>query len=254
MGLNRILRRMGLPFWTFLGVAVSVTVITYGGRIVETMVGGVLNVTGLSGEAANYVVNVVIIFIAFSPVLFAYIWQKKEFNLRRMHIVGGDLAHPQPKKALVLLVSNPNSAMHAIKYHLDGGLLERLWLIPSGDKAKDQFGLGTLSTAEEIREECKALAMSKGTKLKIEVHDGVSPADAQDTFDYVNRIFRLRDYRPEEIVADFTGGTKPMTVGMIMACLPRERELQYVPYNQQTREMHGPYLIDYRHSAFDLVG
>lgn len=245
---------MGLPFWTFLGVVVSVSVITYGGRIVENLVGGILNVTGLSRETASYVVNIILVLIAFSPVLIAYLWQKKEFNLRRMHIIGADLTQPVGKKALVLLVSNPSSAIHAIKYHLDAGRLERIWLIPSSDKAKEKFGPGTRSTAEKIKEECKALAEAKGTKLKIEVHDGVSPADAQDTFDYVNRIFRLRAYKAEEIVADFTGGTKPMTVGMIMACLPRERELQYVPYNHQTEEMHGPYLIDYRHSAFDLVG
>lgn len=84
--------------------------------------------------------------------------------------------------------------------------------------------------------------------------NGVSPADAQDTFDAVNRIFRSSGYEPEDIIADFTGGTKPMSVGMIMACLPAQRSLEYVSYNPVTKTSFGPYLIDYQHSAFDLIG
>lgn len=88
----------------------------------------------------------------------------------------------------------------------------------------------------------------------MKINSEVSPGDAQDTFDHVNRIFRIAGFSPQEIIADFTGGTKPMTVGMIMACLPRERDLEYVPFNPQSKQMHGPYLIDYQHGAFDLVG
>ena len=36
--------------------------------------------------------------------------------------------------------------------------------------------------------------------------NGVSPTDAQDTFDAVGRIFRERSLPTEEIVADFTEG------------------------------------------------
>ncbi|NJK52820.1 MAG: hypothetical protein HC936_08255 [Leptolyngbyaceae cyanobacterium SU_3_3] len=83
---------------------------------------------------------------------------------------------------------------------------------------------------------------------------GVSPGDSQDTFDLVNQIYRRSGYEPQELIADFTGGTKPMSVGMIMACLPSERELEYVSYTPETRQMHGPYRVDYQHKAFDLIG
>jgi len=87
---------------------------------------------------------------------------------------------------------------------------------------------------------------------------GVSAGDAQDTFDQVNRVYRVDASRlqlaAEEIIADFTGGTKPMSVGMIMACLPVDRSLEYVAFNQPAKRMSGPFLVDYQHSAFDLIG
>ena len=45
-----------------------------------------------------------------------------------------------------------------------------------------------------------------------------------------------------DIIADFTGGTKAMTCGMIMACLDEGRDCQYVPQDEQQR-MHPPILI-----------
>ena len=89
--------------------------------------------------------------------------------------------------------------------------------------------------------------------LKIKVENAVSPGDAQDTYRLVNDIFRKSDYLPSDIIADFTGGNKPMSFGMIMACLSEERELQYVSFNPETKKMNGPFVLEsYQYSLFDL--
>ena len=45
-----------------------------------------------------------------------------------------------------------------------------------------------------------------------------------------------------------------MSVGMIIACLKRDRELEYVSFVSASKQSFGPFLIDYQHTAFDLVG
>jgi hypothetical protein len=44
-----------------------------------------------------------------------------------------------------------------------------------------------------------------------------------------------------------------MSVGMIMACLNADLDLEYVPCNAEGKSC-GPYLVDYQYSAFDLIG
>ena len=52
-----------------------------------------------------------------------------------------------------------------------------------------------------------------------------------EPFDLVNRVYRTEAGRlhldTENIIADFTGGTKPMSAGMIVACADR-RPMQYM--------------------------
>jgi hypothetical protein len=151
---------------------------------------------------------------------------------------------------IFILVSKEESAIHSIQYHKDKGKLERVWLIPSSDAEIERFGSSSRDIANNIIKACKNFG------INAEAIAEVSPADAQDTFDAVRRIYRNAStygLEPIDIGADFTGGTKPMTLGMIMACLPPERELEYVSYNNKTNQMYGPYFIDYRHAIFDLL-
>ena len=254
MGVTRILRRMGLPGWAFLGAAVSATVIFYGGKALEQTLDPLFE--GFGQRTRIFLVSLCLMIAALTvPVLLAWLWQKSQFNIARMHISGREFRLPDQKRGLIILVSNLNSAIYAIRHHLgENGSLERVWLIPSNSQEQEKFGPSSMRLAKEIETQCRALTAEVGGNVKVEISSEVSPGDAQDTFDHVNRIFRIAGFTEDEIIADFTGGTKPMTVGMIMACLPRERDLEYVPYNPQTKAMHGPYLIDYQHTAFDLVG
>jgi hypothetical protein len=257
--LGRVFRRMGLPAWTFLGVGISAIWFTYIGTLIEMLLRDGLKKIGLDVSVHHriaYVPPTVVFLIPFIVVLFAWTWQSAKYGISKLRLTGTGLPQPDGKKGLMLLVSKPDSAMFAIEYHLaTKGVLEKVWLIPSNDVEIEKFGHSSMPIAETIRQRCLDLAVSLGRRVLVEVHNtGVSPADAQDTFDYVNRIFRQSGYEPSELIADFTGGTKPMSVGMIMACLPTERQLEYVSLNAQSKQSFGPFLIDYQHAAFDLVG
>ena len=162
-----------------------------------------------------------------------------------------------PKRpGLILLVSREESAMFAIRHHFLDGPLRKVWLIPSAVLGNDDaayFGESSLPIAQAIRASANAMARSAGRELEIIIHPtGVSPSDSQATFDYVRRIIRERHFQADEIVADFTGGTKPMTIGLVMACLSPDIPLEYVPFHTPTKHMHGPFFIDYRSELFDL--
>jgi len=204
-------------------------------------------VVGKPIDPISYISPLITFLIPCLVVWVISLWNKQRRNVKRFY---SQLDKPKGKKCLIILVSNQDSAKFAIEYHLNKGSLEQVYLIPSNDSVSVQFGSSTKEKAKEIQENC--------TKdfpiLKVEIDRKVSPADAQDTFDTVNKIFRTSGYEVDEIIADFTGGTKPMSVGMIMACLPTKRELEYVAFNFATKTSSGPFLIDYQYTAFDLIG
>jgi hypothetical protein len=255
MGFGRVFRKLGLPFWTFVGVGVSAIWFNTLGSLVEKLARDTL----VSGEKPplmlTYVPTLLVFAMPFVAVLTAYLYQRSRFRLSKLRLKGGGLARPGGKRGLILLVSNKESALFAIRYHFEElKKLEKVWLIPSNSSEAETFGPSSGIVAEEIKKECEALELAAGRPLEVVIHrSGVSPADSQDTFDYVRRIFRSEEYEPGELIADFTGGTKPMSVGVIMACLPSERELEYVSFNP-AKGSHGPFLIDYQHRAFDLIG
>lgn len=256
MKLGRVFRKLGLPFWTFAGIGVSGLWFSSFGLLVEKGMRDWLRLNEKSPLWKTYLPTLLVFALPLVAVGLVWLWHKARYGTAAGVWRGGGLAQPEGKKGLILLVSNPASAMFAIGYHFrDKQALERVWLIPSNDARNAEFGTGSRPQAEQIKQEAATLAESAGRPLAVTIHDtGVSPAEAQDTYDYVNRIYRQSGYEPDEIIADFTGGTKPMSVGMIMACLPAQRELEYVSFNPAAKTSHGPYLIDYQHRAFDLMG
>jgi hypothetical protein len=159
------------------------------------------------------------------------------------------LAKPDGKKGLILLVSRRDHADFAIRYHWEEKkTLTHVWLIPSSKPDSEIFGRSTMGEAEKIRDYWK----EEAPDLVIEIKpNGVSPGESRETFNYVEDIFESRKIQAEDIIADFTGGTKPMTIGMIMACLEENRELEYSAYNGA--QSSGPYEVNYDHDLFRLL-
>jgi hypothetical protein len=253
---GRVFRRMGLPAWTFFGIGIAAIWFNTLSELLEAGVTEVLKSLHWPTTITFWFAKVLVIVIPFLLVTGVAMWQQAKHRVASGRAQGADLKQPAGKLVLLLLVSNLESAMFAIRYHFaTHKRLVQVHLIYSSDQQADKFGGSSRSIADQIAQEAQTLAQSEGRDLAVTVPDhGVSPADAQDTFDYVNRIYRNSGCEPGDIIADFTGGTKPMTTGMIMACLKSDRELEYVPFNPKTRSSSGPYLIDYQHTAFDLIG
>ncbi len=115
------------------------------------------------------------------------------------------------------------AAATAIEYHLgDDGTLKVCWLVASSGEQ------GSVVMAERIRglyeHRCRILIYPVG-----------DPFSVQDTYDAVQRIYNEEIYKdefrelgltPDRVIADFTGGTAPMTAGMVLAC-GQDRPMQY---------------------------
>lgn len=251
--LGRVFRKMGLPIWTFTGVGISAIWFNYLGSLLEKLLRDLLRLNPNPASLGDYVPSLIVSLVPFLLVLVIGLWQRGHQSSKRRFVSSG-LQKPEGKKGLILLVSRVESAMFSIQYHfVEQKTLERVWLLPSNTSNTGEFGTGTLAIAQEIQRQCEVLAQDQGVPLQVEIFDqGVSPGDSQDTFDLVNRVFRRSGYETSELIADFTGGTKPMSVGMIMACLPAERELEYV--SLAAGRSRGPFVVDYQHRVFDLVG
>jgi CRISPR-associated protein (Cas_Cas02710) len=249
--LGRVFRRLGLPPWTFAGIGLTSIWFNYLGALLEKLLRDGLRLNASPTTPADYIPGILVFLTPFIVLIAIALFQKKQ---RAYPGLLSHLQQPEGKRGLILLVSNPNSASFAIEYHLKKGTLESVWLLPSDGSDEREFGSGTYPIAQAIQQNAQTLMAKYKRQIQVNIHrTGVSPSDSQDTFDAVNRIFRQSGYEPYEVIADFTGGTKPMTAGMIMACLPAERQLEYVSYTVADQRSHGPFLVDYQHKAFDLM-
>lgn len=127
-----------------------------------------------------------------------------------------DIPHPARRKGLIAFVSLTQRAHleKAIAYHREA--LERVWLIATKDV------------------EAAAYELKRGyetPQLSVDVISLDNQWDLLRCKEVVERVYRERlgALTEEDVIADFTGGTKPMTVGMIFACMTPARKLEYVP-------------------------
>lgn len=142
-----------------------------------------------------------------------------------------DDQQPAKYRGLIVIVGtgrpgeNPmsQSAGQAVDYHLavqpEQIGLEICWLICSGGE------YGSLNVAQALQAICK----ERGLKAYLRpVGDAFS---VQESYNLIQRIYTDEasdvGLSEAEIIADFTGGTKPMSAGMILACGER-RPMQYM--------------------------
>jgi len=128
---------------------------------------------------------------------------------------------PEGRVGLLVLVSpRKATAPRAIEYHLkDRKTLRFCWLIAT---------TRSLDTAEE-------LASTYEPHLE-KIYWGkdylVDPDRVEDTCSLVTRIFEREvpacGLTGQEVIGDITGGMKPMTAGMAVACLTQNCDMQYM--------------------------
>lgn len=170
---------------------------------------------------------------AIGLVLLVGLWVFSEIieKIEAKNVVTKEM-QPDQFPGLIILIgpgrpeSDPQNLSHnvAIKYHLkhphdDGLFLRVCWLIATaGEK-------GSVDLAQKVREQYKT------SGIKIVLHVLKDAFDVQEAYETVQKIYEQEaaehDLLPGQIISDFTGGTKPMSAGMILACQD-QWPLQYV--------------------------
>lgn len=159
--------------------------------------------------------SAVALLIAVVYLAFAIGFLRARLFTRREYGVLG-IPHPARRRGLIAFVSLTQRAHleKAISYHREA--LEHVWLIATKDA------------------EAMALELKRNYEtphLFVDVIRLDNQWDLLRCKEVVERVYteKLSTLTEQDVIADFTGGTKPMTVGMIFACMTPERKLQYVP-------------------------
>ena len=152
-------------------------------------------------------------------IILAYAaWDRRLFRHQKPRIVG---KQPQPRRGLIMLISNEVTAQAAIEHHHEKleyvwfivtmrtqGLPAKLWRPLIGVVHSDQLVLDPWRPAETANAVSRAILHARGLGLSM-----------------------------DEIICDVTGGTKAMTYGAILACQKEGVALEMTPaeYNVQLK-------------------
>jgi len=124
--------------------------------------------------------------------------------------------------------SNLQPTLEAILSH--AGRLEHCWLLATrGEEVAGSLPYARLlaeylSTSEGVR--CQ---FHYGEEYTISLNDDALVLNK--TYDQVRQVFREAaqlDIPPREMVADITTGVRSMTLGMVLACLDRDQDIEFV--------------------------
>lgn len=172
------------------------------------LIGAIVNLaTGVFQELAGVAWTVVLlILILLVTWIFINLYTRSvRRRLARGARVIEDRPSPPKQKGLIVMITPAPTARVAVDYHL--AELKHLWLIVTPQMA--ETGQTLQNYAESNGVECHSL------DLKDEY-------DAQSCYylvrDVYERYAARSGLKSEEIAADITGGTKPMTAAMVLAC------------------------------------
>jgi hypothetical protein len=160
--------------------------------------------------------------------------------------------------------SNFDVPLQAIRHHLKDGSLCHVWLICTDDASDRQGNIvmddkgrpkspGSYRVAPYLEKfiheashrdlvESAGLDFTQASKVRFHYHHDKNPKPnclvnyfgeqgTRDVFRTVNYIFdeevELTGLEPNQVICDFTGARATHTVGMVLACLPAARRIQY---------------------------
>jgi len=149
---------------------------------------------------------------------------------KRVELAPGIGAQPERYKGLIVLGSitkdvrkEPISAEVAIRYHYKNErseqVLRHCWLLASGS--------ASLKVVEQTIEKLKSEGFSED--LFETVYMSGDDADKPiEVYNAVEKIYKNlpAGFNESDIIADYTGGTKSMTAGLVLACASPGRKLQ----------------------------
>ena len=143
--------------------------------------------------------------------------------------------------------SNLYPAFSAAEYHIKQKTLIHCWMITTMDTDQENGSHDIPPLLEkwlQVAYPHAEVRFDYGEDLQ------VKPRDYAGLWEKVDNLFNKSSLKDEYIIADITSGTKPMSIGIALACLPTGRTMQYMTTNSDWRgnpipkgEMH-PILID----------
>jgi hypothetical protein len=137
---------------------------------------------------------------------------------------------PDKRTGLLLLIGPAKGAAPAaIEYHRPK--LRHCWLIGTKD---------SLPTVQQLIKIYQEITFYWGKPDYL-----VDPDEIRNTYEVVSRVFDIEvskaGLRNSDVIADITGGLKPMTAGMVLACVDHKCNMQYMkaPRNEAGEVIYG---------------
>lgn len=178
------------------------------------------------GSDINRLIILTVVFIIFSLLLYGIIRTLSK-DRHRWYPVPREM-EPRGHKGLIVLVGpgankmfytfpEKSPAASAIQFHFQKGALKQVWLLTSDEG---------MPVAEALRDEYS----KRGVKINI-CQPVRNILDITETFTLGNQIIQelpSLELQPEDIIADFTGGNTPMSVGLALAALRNGFSMEFM--------------------------
>jgi hypothetical protein len=150
------------------------------------------------------------------------LYRRDRQRARTMHVYVDENRLAPPHAGIVWLFG-PGRFDHllfALEHHHKGGGASHCWLVMQNTEPAQRTYSQLLQQLPE-----------KG--LNTQLHPVYIPQlEAGDAYQAVRRVFEEEapkvGLKPEDVIADITGGLKPLTAGMILAAITLDRALEYV--------------------------
>ena len=181
----------------------------------------------IGGLKGGFIILFCVTFILIFIALIFYRRKQKKLMAGPTRVI--DKPNPAKFPGLILMVSNLFTAREAIKYHMPE--LRACWLVSTPGMKED---------AEELKGE-----FSKDID-NIIIRPIKDEYDTRGCYELIREIYRGEAVRlgldPKSVISDITGGTKPMTVAMLLATLEAEFPLEHIPaeFDPITKKPIGP--------------
>lgn len=148
-----------------------------------------------------------------------------ELQEKIQHILNKEMVSRLDFAGINFEKSNLETQFRAIEYHASFSTLRDIWLIcttSEQNQTGSQTSAALLQHYVEMRYGKERFDFHRGDSLT--VHE----QDYEALWQTAERIFQTSGYRDEVMIADVTGGTKIMSIAISMACVPPNRNMQYM--------------------------
>lgn len=201
------------------------------------------------------IIIVILQALTFSPKIYG--WLLSRLPWRRNEVIEPTVRTLKKScRGLIVLASKPyqdsrTPAEEAIYRHINipQAQLEYCWIICTDSsivearKIREKYQKNTHDTEEEgkIHINCEgwvgnAELGDKPMSLFLRDEDSNNSEYIQDLINLIYKEAKRLGLEESEIIADFTGGTKAMTAGMVLACVVPGRRMEYFSQLSQDKE------------------